>query len=209
MLSDGKKLNNGDKLRKNPEIKINFTNNLTSKSISDTTQLFLKLNDIYVPYFVKGSENPVVNSLVTDNSTNENKSIIFYPELKDGNNKLSVVYKTNSVDSDTLVYDVIVNDLYGITELYNYPNPMRTETNFIFNLSGSESVVNSKIKIYTVSGKIIREIDYPANAGSNQISWDGKDNDGDFIANGTYLYKLVIDNELNIETKIQKLVVLR
>lgn len=209
VLSDGKKLNNGDNLRKNPEIKINFTNNLSSKSISDTTQLLLKLNDIYIPYFVKGSENPVVNSLVTGKSANENRSIIFYPELKDGNNKLTVVYKTNSVESDTLVYDVIVNDLYGITELYNYPNPMKTETNFIFNLSGSESVVNSKIKIYTVSGKIIREIDYPASAGSNQISWDGKDSDGDFIANGTYLYKLVIDNELNIETKIQKLVVLR
>lgn len=210
VLSDGKKLNNGDNIRINPEIQINFTSNLSPKIISDTTQLLIKLNNVYVPYFIKGTYNASINTLAKDKVTDENfKTILFYPELKSGDNKLSVIYKRNSIDSDTLVFDVFVNDQYGITELYNFPNPMKSETSFIFNLSGSESIVNSKIKIYTVSGKVIREIDFPANPGENQILWDGKDNDGDFIANGTYLYKLVIENELNIETKIQKLVVLR
>ncbi|MBK8984388.1 MAG: T9SS type A sorting domain-containing protein [Ignavibacteria bacterium] len=95
--------------------------------------------------------------------------------------------------------------LYSVGELYNYPNPMKTETNFIFDLTGFENPGNGKIKIYTVSGKMIREIDIPLNFGFNTISWDGKDNDGDLIANGTYLYKLFITGAENLESEVKNL----
>ncbi|HMS65107.1 MAG TPA: C25 family cysteine peptidase [Ignavibacteria bacterium] len=210
VYSDGKPLKNGDILSKKPEIKIEYSSNFTSPLNSDTSQLKIRLNGNYISYYSKGDINPLISSIESDKLSGSNKkTVLFYPELNNGNNKLSLVYKNNSDGSDTLNYDVIVSDQPGITDLYNFPNPMRSETNFIFSFTGSESFVKSKVKIYTVSGKIVREIDFGAGTGLNQIPWDGKDNDGDFIANGTYLYKIVIDNELNIETKIQKLVVLR
>ena len=52
-------------------------------------------------------------------------------------------------------------------------------------------------------------MEYIALTGVNQILWDGKDADGDFVANGTYLYKIVVDNNSDIESKVQKLVVLK
>jgi len=41
------------------------------------------------------------------------------------------------------------------------------------------------------------------------VLWDGRDEDGDFIANGVYLYKLVTEDDTKKETATQKLVVLR
>ena len=68
---------------------------------------------------------------------------------------------------------------------------------------------SGKIKIYTVSGRLVKEIITPLNVGYNQIPWDARDNDGDFIANGVYLYKLVVEDDIKTETAIQKLVVLK
>ncbi|MEO8208949.1 MAG: C25 family cysteine peptidase [bacterium] len=211
VFTDGQVLNNGDFVRPNPEIKINISDNeFTSSLVSDTTQLALRLNDKYVPYFINGSLNPVIKILDNDNSKVEsNNSLYFYPALSTGTNKLSLTYHVDSNNIDTSFYDVIVSDELLVKDLYNYPNPMKDGTNFIFNLGGSVVPNKFKIKIYTVSGKLIKEIDTPVNIGVNQIAWDGKDNDGDFIANGTYLYRLVTEDEFKSETLTQKLVVLR
>ncbi|MEZ4689452.1 MAG: FlgD immunoglobulin-like domain containing protein [Ignavibacteria bacterium] len=86
---------------------------------------------------------------------------------------------------------------------------MKTETDFIFTLSGFTNPTSCKVKIFTVTGRVIKEIDAPANIGYNSIHWDGKDNDGDYIANGVYLYKFILQEDSQTETSTQKLVVLR
>jgi flagellar hook assembly protein FlgD len=60
-----------------------------------------------------------------------------------------------------------------------------------------------------VAGRLIKTIDTPLNIGYNQIYWDGRDADGDYIANGVYLYKLIIEGNSKKETSLQKLVVLK
>ncbi len=211
VYSDGQLINNGDFVRQNPEIKIDISGSENNSSlISDTTQLALRLNNSYIPYFVNGILNPKLKLLEKDNSkSGETGSLYFYPNLSNGPNRLAVVYHIDSDNLDTSSFDVIVSDELLIKDLYNYPNPMKTETSFMFNLAGSVTPGLFKIKIYTVSGRIIKELEYPVNIGFNQIPWDGKDADGDYVANGTYLYKLVAEDDSKSETQIQKLVVLR
>lgn len=208
--SDGKKISSGDYISKKPEIKINISGAELPSLLNDTNILSLKLNTTYIPYFIKGNINPILRTLDNDNSLPGGSSaLLFYPELTDGKNNLSIVYKTGNESYDTLNYDVIVSNELLIKDLYNFPNPMRAETNFIFELAGSSISNRMKIRIYTVSGRLIRELENSVNIGNNQIPWDGKDKDGDNVANGTYLYKLVIDDESKTETKIQKLVMLK
>lgn len=211
LYSDNQLLNNGDFVTRKPEIKISVSDpDFTSSLISDTTKLSLKLNNRYVPYFISGKINTEFKVIDKEKTNSgENNSLIFYPELSTGQNNLTVSYGSEGDNSDTISYDVFVSDELAVKDLYNYPNPMKEETSFIFNLAGSIVPENFKIKIYTVSGKLIKQIQASVNIGNNKIPWDGKDDDGDFIANGTYLYKLVTEDDSKTITQTQKLVVLR
>ena len=57
----------------------------------------------------------------------------------------------------------------------------------IFELSGPMDV---QWEIYTLSGRRIRTIWESFQAGPRILHWDGRDQAGDEIANGTYLYVL-------------------
>ena len=46
--------------------------------------------------------------------------------------------------------------------------------------------------IFTLSGRKIWSAEGPARANDNAIAWDGRDADGDAVANGVYLYKLEV-----------------
>ena len=79
-----------------------------------------------------------------------------------------------------------------LTDCLVYPNPTRgtpnEHTRFTFKLSRAAFV---SVKIYTIAGRLVRVL--PAVAcgfGYNQIEWDGLDKDGQYLANGVYLYKL-------------------
>ena len=72
--------------------------------------------------------------------------------------------------------------------LMNYPNPFERETDITFQLS---SVADSAIvKIYTVSGRLIRTLEKQNVVNFVMIHWDGRDEDGKEVANGVYYYKL-------------------
>ena len=86
-----------------------------------------------------------------------------------------------------------------ITEILNYPNPFSTSTRFVFMLTGSEVPTGMKIQIMTVTGKIIREImqnelgNLHIGRNITDYAWNGKDEFGDQLANGLYLYHVVTD----------------
>jgi len=85
-----------------------------------------------------------------------------------------------------------------ITHFYPFPNPFSTSTRFIFTLTGAELPEQIKIQIMTISGKVVREITSeelgPLHIGNNitQFAWDGRDEYGDQLANGVYLYKVTV-----------------
>lgn len=210
VLSDGKEIKSGDFVSKNPEITVRLDNSGISDYMSDTTGLRIRLNGAYVPYYISGRMNPELNPVNHDDkNSGSNFSVIYKPSLNIGINQLTVIYKNGNENTDTVSYDVNVSDKLLVNDLYNYPNPMKSETNFIFELAGSAQEELFKLRIYTLSGRLIKEIEYLASIGMNSIMWDGKDNDGDFVANGTYFYKLVSGDDPNAEIKVQKLVVLK
>lgn len=99
----------------------------------------------------------------------------------------------------------------SIKEVVNYPNPFSDQTYFTFQLvpSGSFAGAEVTVNIYTVTGRKIQEIKSIAETGFNKIKWDGRDWDGDLIANGVYLYKIVVDDGEKRVEKIDKLAVVR
>jgi flagellar hook assembly protein FlgD len=78
----------------------------------------------------------------------------------------------------------------------NYPNPFSTATKFVFTLTGDRTPDDLLIQIMTISGRVVREISEseigPIQIGRNitSYSWDGRDQFGDLLANGVYLYRV-------------------
>ncbi len=79
-----------------------------------------------------------------------------------------------------------------IDNIINYPNPFRGSTTFTFQ-HNLESALDVKIKVYSIAGRLIKEIEENGIFEKFvKIPWDGHDEDGNSIANGTYLYKVII-----------------
>ncbi|MGD9488961.1 MAG: type IX secretion system sortase PorU [Calditrichaceae bacterium] len=140
------------------------------------------------------------------------KGIITYPlsSLKPGTHELKITAfdNLNNPSDENIHFDIAESAQLTITDVINYPNPFRGETDFTFqtNLSGADV----KIKIYTISGRIIQEINGNLTVpGYNQISWDGRDRDGDELANGVYLYKIILKYDGSTKEVIEKMVVLK
>ena len=85
-----------------------------------------------------------------------------------------------------------------ITNFYPYPNPFSSSVRFVFTVTGSEVPDQIKIQIMTVTGKVVREIFQdelgPLRIGNNitEYAWDGKDEYGDQLANGVYIYRVLV-----------------
>jgi hypothetical protein len=125
------------------------------------------------------------------------------PPLSDGIYTLSVQAEDASGnEAGTEPYEIrfeVINESQ-ITHFYPFPNPFSTSTRFVFTLTGSIIPEEIKIQIMTVSGKVVREIMAdeigPIHIGNNitEYAWNGRDEFGDQLANGVYLYRVIINN---------------
>lgn len=130
-------------------------------------------------------------------------------------------------------WDVANNASVGYTEFFvsssaevalehvlNYPNPFTDRTCFQFdhNLAGQDLQV--QIQIFTISGRLVKTIDYQGISDGalrldDCIEWDGRDDYGDRLARGVYLYKVKVRaalsgaSSLEGESEFEKLVILK
>jgi len=69
-----------------------------------------------------------------------------------------------------------------------YPNPFNQTNEISFNLTVPQNV---KIEVFNLKGqKVITLSDEDYGIGSHAVVWDGKNQSGKVVANGTYLYKI-------------------
>ena len=123
-----------------------------------------------------------------------------------------VFNNSSTSEIEFLVYDQ--NEELVISNVLNYPNPFIDYTEFWFNHNSSD-VLDVLLQIFTISGKLVKTINQQTNTlGSSNLSrdivWDGRDEYGDRLAKGVYVYKINVRSMQtnNKAQKIQKLVIL-
>jgi hypothetical protein len=200
---DGKHLMGGDIVSPEPEIviQINDENAYLPVAVSDST---------YRIWF--GTERSYkINPMVTIENNDsievvpvrmpENKSrLIFKPgRLTDGEYTLAVQgfdAKGNTAAGKPYIIQMNVVTQKSLGEVLPYPNPFSTACHFVYTLTGDEKPSRFDVEIYTISGKLVKVIDLlsmgEVHFGYNvtQYAWDGRDEFGDELANGVYLYRV-------------------
>ncbi|HTL82229.1 MAG TPA: transporter, partial [Bacteroidia bacterium] len=135
------------------------------------------------------------------NLPNNSCRIMFTPACgEDGVYQLIVQAKDRSNNASGLIdYKIefeVVNHP-SVTNVLNYPNPFSTSTHFVFTLTGNEVPDVFTIQIMTITGKVVREVnkdelgDLHIGRNITEYAWDGKDQYGDQLANGVYLYRVI------------------
>ncbi|KOY86652.1 hypothetical protein AD998_11315 [bacterium 336/3] len=197
---DGTRILDGDIVSPNPLIRIRLRDDNPFLQKKDTVGLDVR--------FKRPCENCDFEKIAFSNpdirwrSEGRNIDLEFTPKnLTDGVYTLRVNgedAKGNraGIEPYQISFEVITES--SVTNVLPYPNPFSGSTRFVFTLTGSEVPQEMKIQILTVSGKVVREITQSElgaiRIGNNisQFAWNGTDEFGDRLANGVYLYRIIM-----------------
>jgi hypothetical protein len=89
----------------------------------------------------------------------------------------------------TRILQFQVETSLSLRQVGAYPNPFDSFTAFTYQLTGPADAV--AIRIYTISGRMVKELGGSRTAGFSQVGWDGRDADGNQVANGLYIFRVV------------------
>jgi hypothetical protein len=159
----------------------------------------------------------VLNEYYQAELDNYKKGEVRYPmsRLPEGRHSIKVkawdVYNNSSEEYTEFI--VSTSAQLALTHVLNYPNPFTTSTRFMFEHNKPGQPLFVQIKIFTVSGKLIKTIQRNIVSESyriDDIHWDGRDDFGDPIGKGAYIYKLDVRTEDGSSAhKFEKLVILK
>jgi hypothetical protein len=126
------------------------------------------------------------------------------PNLSLGRHTISVsaadnlalgINAANHRSSATLEFDVVQAPSLTVERTYLFPNPTRSGGpgsggQFVIDAPGDS--VNAMVRIYTLSGRLVRTLKLFGGLGQAQLPWDGLDDEGAPLAQGTYIYKAYV-----------------
>lgn len=136
------------------------------------------------------------------------------PELTPGPHTLHIKAWdiANNSGEASLNFTVANNEQLQISRVLNYPNPFTTRTQFWFEHNKPGQDLQVRVQVFTVSGRIIKMIQRTINTPGNRsfdLEWDGRDEFGDRVGRGVYIYKLSVTAPGGFKReKIEKIVVL-
>ena len=114
--------------------------------------------------------------------------------------------------SKPISVDFTVRSDFSLKIYGAYPDPFVFQTLIAFEVTSANPIDGVEVKIYTVSGRLVKTIRYPSNnpqetvgllqggtgsptaVGYHEAWWDGTDTYGNQVANGVYFYKISVSS---------------
>lgn len=199
---DGKHIGNGEIVSSNPTIYIGSKdeNKLNLQTDSNGIRIWLKRPNSTT--FEKIDYSSGMIKFFPATTTYNLAKAEFKPGiLTDGIYTLKVQSNDangiNAGETEYMINFTVITKA-SATNFYPYPNPFTTAMRFVFTLTGTEVPDYINIKIMTIQGKVIKEINKDdlgnIHIGNNitDVVWDGTDEYGDRVSNGVYLYTVTI-----------------
>ncbi len=198
---DGRRIRDGELIAAKPIIQIELRDENPYLLLNNPESVSILLRSPSGEERTYSSTDPALQFIPASSSSENIARYELTPELEeDGRYELRINGQDRSNNrSGTLNYEVsfeVVTE-QQISRVVNYPNPFSTFTYFVYELTGSESLVDYRLEIMTIKGEVVRILG-PEDLGALQVGrhqteggWDGTDRFGDRLANGVYLYRFV------------------
>lgn len=136
------------------------------------------------------------------------------PELEAGPHSLRIkAWDVLNNSNETILEFIVAKDEeLEISHVLNYPNPFTSKTSFWFEHNKPGQALQVQLQVLTITGRVVKTFTRTIITEGNrsaEIQWDGKDDYGDKLGRGVYLYKLrVTDPGKGKKEVIEKLVIL-
>ncbi len=158
----------------------------------------------------------VLNDYYQSDLNSYKSGTIQYPfaDIAEGKHTLKLkVWDVYNNSSESYTEFVVAKSAkLALSHVLNYPNPFTTKTQFYFEQNQCCQLLDVQVQVFTVSGKLVKSISqfvYAEGFRSEPIDWDGRDDFGDKIGRGVYLYRVKIKTSNgSTAEKYEKLVIL-
>ena len=147
---------------------------------------------------------------------------VIYPLNRLEPGKHQIVIKAwdvaNNSSESLMEFLVVEEEGAGLRHVLNFPNPFSTNTVFQFEHPLQNQDIDIRIDIFSLSGRLVKTLFETVKASGNlsrDVRWDGRDEYGDPMANGIYIYRVKVTAQgpggalAVTESDLQKLVILR
>ncbi len=165
----------------------------------------------------------ILNEFYESEKDDYTRGLVRYPlnALALGKHTLTVkAWDIANNSSEVFTEFVVVDDAQdGLRHVLNYPNPFSQSTCFQFEHSFQDQDLDIRVDILTPSGRRVATLEQSIKASgtlSRDVKWDGRDDFGDPLANGIYIYRVTVSvmdassgRILKNTSDLEKLVVLR
>jgi hypothetical protein len=130
----------------------------------------------------------------------------------------TILFKAWDVYNNLITTEIQFNAICSseglqLEKVLNYPNPFVSYTEFWFTHNMPFEPLDVQVQILTVSGKLVKTINQQVTTEGflcREITWDGRDDFGDKLGKGVYVYKIKVRSTTTGKSveKYEKLVIL-
>lgn len=138
--------------------------------VNHNYQIAAGVTRTYSLSYTTGAVVPVINDAVSITTNDPDTPVLIIP----------VVVASSNADDSLIPF---ANNLDR-----NYPNPFNPETTIRFSLKDNSNV---QLNVYNLKGQLVRSlVNSQMTAGLHRVVWNGKDDKGNSVASGIYLYRI-------------------
>jgi len=135
----------------------------------------------------------ILNDYFQASSNSYTSGVVTYklPVMVNGKHTLTfrVWDLLNNSTTKTSEFEVVKGLVPEIFSVYNYPNPVKTTTSIIVKHDRPETILNTLVEIFDISGRKIWSF---TQSGAENITWNLISNSGQRVKTGIYFYRVSI-----------------
>lgn len=108
----------------------------------------------------------------------------------------------NNSSTIRIRFKVVLKATLAVENVFNYPNPFRDQTRFVFTHNQQGTDLDVVIRIFTPAGQLVRTMSSTINSVNGRydgVPWNGTADSGARLTPGIYFYQIVVKDEMSKE----------